>query len=119
MALPCGGAMGHMGLFLTPVCLKHILATCLRTFSIGSILRKNSRERLILILKSVAFSIIICWKCAKQPMSERTYHCPCCFLVIDRDLNASYNILGLGLQSRVIPEAPGAGARGVVKTDQR
>ncbi|MBV9258382.1 MAG: transposase, partial [Ktedonobacteraceae bacterium] len=42
-----------------------------------------------------------------MPLNERTYHCSCCFLVIDRDLNASYNILGLGLQSRVIPEAPG------------
>jgi putative transposase len=41
-----------------------------------------------------------------MPLRVRTYHCSCCFLVIDRDLNASINILGLGLQSRVIPEAP-------------
>lgn len=34
-----------------------------------------------------------------MPLSERTYHCPCCGLVIDRDLNASLNILALGLQS--------------------
>jgi putative transposase len=33
------------------------------------------------------------------PLSERTYHCPCCLLSIDRDLNAAQNILGLGLQS--------------------
>lgn len=52
----------------------------------------------------------ICSRCGhrqKMPLSERTYHCPCCLLVIDRDLNASKNILGLGLQARVIPEAPG------------
>jgi len=32
----------------------------------------------------------------KMPLSERTYTCPCCGLVIDRDLNASLNILGVG-----------------------
>jgi putative transposase len=41
-----------------------------------------------------------------MPLSERIYHCPCCLLSLDRDLNAARNILGLGLQSRVIPEAP-------------
>jgi putative transposase len=41
-----------------------------------------------------------------MPLSERTYHCPCCLLSIDRDLNAARNIVRLGLQSRVIPEAP-------------
>jgi putative transposase len=42
----------------------------------------------------------------KMPLSERVYHCPCCLLVMDRDLNAAKNILALGLQGRVIPEAP-------------
>ncbi len=31
-----------------------------------------------------------------MPLSERTYHCPCCLLEIDRDLNASLNILSVG-----------------------
>lgn len=35
----------------------------------------------------------------KMPLSERIYDCPCCGLHIDRDLNASLNILALGLQS--------------------
>jgi putative transposase len=35
----------------------------------------------------------------KMPLNERTYHCPCCFLALDRDLNAAKNILALGLQS--------------------
>jgi len=33
----------------------------------------------------------------KMPLSERVYECPCCGLVIDRDLNASKNILAVGL----------------------
>jgi len=33
-----------------------------------------------------------------MPLSERTYHCPCCLLSIDRDLNAALNIRALGLQ---------------------
>jgi len=35
----------------------------------------------------------------KMPLSERTYTCPCCGLVIDRDLNAALNILGVGLHT--------------------
>ncbi|MGI9061803.1 MAG: zinc ribbon domain-containing protein [Ktedonobacteraceae bacterium] len=47
----------------------------------------------------------------KMPLSERTYHCPCCLLSLDRDVNASGNILALGLQCRVIPEATGFSRR--------
>ncbi len=32
-------------------------------------------------------------------LSERVFDCPCCFLHIDRDLNASLNIMRLGIQS--------------------
>lgn len=35
----------------------------------------------------------------KLSLSDRTYTCPCCGLVLDRDLNASLNILRLGQQS--------------------
>lgn len=35
----------------------------------------------------------------KLVLSDRTYTCPCCGLVLDRDLNASLNILRLGQQS--------------------
>ncbi len=43
-----------------------------------------------------------CSRCGhrhKLSLSDRTYTCPCCGLVIDRDLNASLNILRLGQQS--------------------
>jgi putative transposase len=44
----------------------------------------------------------------KMPLSERTYHCPCCLLSIDRDLNAALNMCGLGLQALGLSvEAPG------------
>lgn len=35
----------------------------------------------------------------KLSLSDRTYTCPCCGLVIDRDFNAAKNILRLGQQS--------------------
>jgi putative transposase len=34
-----------------------------------------------------------------MPLSERTYHCPCCLLSLDRDLNAALNIRAVGLHS--------------------
>lgn len=43
-----------------------------------------------------------CSRCGhrqKLSLSERTYRCPCCSLELDRDHNASLNILALGLQS--------------------
>src|SRR6266568_9348208 len=44
----------------------------------------------------------------KMPLSERVYHCPCCLLSMDRDLNAAINICGLGLQALGLTvEAPG------------
>jgi len=35
----------------------------------------------------------------KMPLPQREYHCPCCGLILDRDHNASLNILRLGMQS--------------------
>ncbi len=48
----------------------------------------------------------ICGHRQKMPLSERIFDCPCCHVYLDRDLNAAKNIVGLGLQSRVVPEAP-------------
>ena len=43
-----------------------------------------------------------CSECGHRqamPLSERIYLCPCCGLELDRDLNASLNILAVGLHS--------------------
>ena len=62
-----------------------------------------------LVKVNPAYTTQTCSRCGhrqKMPLSSRTYHCPCCLLSIDRDLNAALNILALGLQCRVVPEAP-------------
>lgn len=40
-----------------------------------------------------------CGEIVKKDLSTRVHSCPNCKLTIDRDLNSSYNILALGLQS--------------------
>jgi putative transposase len=41
-----------------------------------------------------------CGAVVKKDLSMRVHQCPHCSLEIDRDLNAAYNILRLGLQSQ-------------------
>ncbi len=50
----------------------------------------------------------VCGHRQKMPLRERVFDCPCCHAHIDRDLNASFNILRLGLESLGIQslEAP-------------
>ena len=67
-----------------------------------------------------AYTSRTCSACGHRqpmPLSVRVYECPHCGLVIHRDHNGSLNILAdarqaVGRHSRVIPEAPGAGALG-------
>lgn len=50
-----------------------------------------------------AYTSQTCSSCGhrqKMSLGKRIYKCPCCHLEIDRDLNASINILALGRQSR-------------------
>ena len=49
-----------------------------------------------------AYTSQTCSRCGnryKLKLSERIFHCPVCNLQLNRDVNASINILGLGLQS--------------------
>jgi putative transposase len=67
-----------------------------------------------------AYTSQTCSGCSHRqpmPLSVRVYECHNCGLVIHRDYNGSLNILAdarqaVGRHSRVIPEAPGAGAMG-------
>ena len=55
-----------------------------------------------LVKVNPAYTSQTCSKCGhrqKIPLDVRIFHCPCCDLSIDRDLNASKNILALGLKS--------------------
>jgi putative transposase len=59
-----------------------------------------------------AYTSQTCSECGQKqniPLSVRVYECPGCSLVIDRDHNASLNILAqaVGRHGGVIPEAPG------------
>jgi putative transposase len=49
-------------------------------------------------------------------LADRTSPCPCCGLVLDRDLNASLNMLRLGQPSLASAEKPLDSSRGVVTT---
>lgn len=49
-----------------------------------------------------AYTSQTCSKCGtrhKLKLSNRVYHCPCCNLKLDRDINAAINILRLGMRS--------------------
>ena len=55
-----------------------------------------------LIKVNPAYTSQTCSNCGnrqKLELSNRTYHCPCCNFLLDRDINASLNILRLGMQS--------------------
>ncbi len=66
------------------------------------LLYKAANAGRVLIRVNPAYTSQDCSTCGhrqKLTLSDRVYNCPCCKLVIDRDLNASLNILRLGLQS--------------------
>lgn len=55
-----------------------------------------------LVKVNPAYTSQDCSSCGQRqlmPLSQREYSCPCCGLKTDRDLNASLNILRLGMQS--------------------
>jgi putative transposase len=56
----------------------------------------------ICVAVNPAYTSQTCSRCGHRqpmPLPERVYHCPCCGLELDRDLNASLNILAVGLHS--------------------
>jgi putative transposase len=68
----------------------------------GKVSCKAEEAGRLYIAVNPAYTSQDCSRCHHRqamPLSERTYHCPCCLLSIDRDLNAAKNICALGLQS--------------------
>jgi len=60
-----------------------------------------------LIKANPAYTSQNCSRCGnrqKLKLSDRMYYCPCCGLVLNRDHNASLNILALGMQSLSVTE---------------
>ncbi len=58
-----------------------------------------------------AYTTQDCSNCGHRqlmPLSERVYRCPCCLLELDRDHNASLNMLRLGLESLPSGKKPSA-----------
>lgn len=61
-----------------------------------------------------------------MPLSERTYRCEQCGMVMDRDLNAALNILNVGMANYPelmpaeddTPEATGAASRQATAPDE-
>lgn len=50
-----------------------------------------------------------CGKLVPKTLADRVHKCPCCGLSIDRDLNASLNIVTLGLRGRAYRDTAKAG----------
>ena len=48
----------------------------------------------------------VCGKLTSKELSDRTHECDWCGLVMDRDLNASKNILRIGIDSLRISNSP-------------
>ncbi|WP_305065194.1 transposase [Methanococcoides sp.] len=56
----------------------------------------------IVVLVNPAYTSQMCSRCGiivKKELKDRIHDCSCCGLKLDRDHNASINILRLGLQS--------------------
>jgi putative transposase len=69
---------------------------------------ENAGRKLIRV--NPAYTSQTCSKCGHREsikLSDRIYTCSCCKVSIDRDYNASLNILSLGLQTLgFTPESP-------------
>jgi len=69
-------------------------------FSLLSYKAENAGR--IMIKVNPAYTSQTCSRCGyrqKLELSGRIYHCPCCSLSLDRDVNAAINIHSLGLQT--------------------
>lgn len=83
-------------------CLAKSISDAAWSAFFNQLMSKAEEAGYQLVKVNPAYTSPTCSRCGhrqKMPLSERVYHCPCCLLSIDRDLNASANIKALGLQS--------------------
>ena len=93
-------------------CLAKSIADAAWSAFFSALFYKAECAGRICVAVNPAYTSQTCSGCGyrqKMSLDERLYKCRCCNLRIDRDLNASRNILTLGLQSRLEnqQEAPG------------
>jgi len=91
-------------------CLAKSIADASWPAFFAQVFAKAAEAGRIAVKVNPAYTSQDCSRChyrQKMPLSERTYHCPRCLLIIDRDLNAALNIKAVGLHSMGLPlEAP-------------
>ena len=100
----------HVNRMVHNHCLAKSISDAAWSLFFSQLMSKAEEAGYLLIKVNPAYTSQICSRCGhrqKMPLSERMFHCPCCLLSIDRDLNAALNIKALGLQSVGLPlEAP-------------
>jgi putative transposase len=104
-----------------PKLSKNIADAAWSAFTETLLAKAEEAERTV-VRVNPAYTSQTCSACRhrqEMPLSVRVYECPCCGLIIDRDHNASKNILeealeAVGRHGRVIPEASGLEPWGVV-----
>jgi putative transposase len=79
-----------------------------RFFAMLSYKAESAGRKLVKV--NPAYTTQNCHRCGhrqKLTLADRIYHCPCCGLHMDRDLNAAKNILALGMQG-LRPDSSGS-----------
>ena len=90
----------HVNRMVHNHCLAKSIADASWTEFFSKVYFKAEEAGRTYIAVNPAYTSQTCSQCGhrqKMPLSERTYHCPCCLLSIDRDLNAALNIRAVGL----------------------
>src|SRR6266513_3139935 len=92
-------------------CLAKSIADASWSAFFGQLSNKAEEAGRQFVKVNPAYTSQTCSQCGhrqKMPLDIRIFDCPCCHVQLDRDLNASLNILRLGLQSLGLAiEAPG------------
>src|SRR5436305_1087654 len=83
-------------------CLAKSIADASWSAFFGQLSNKAEEAGRQFVKVNPAYTSQTCSQCGhrqKMPLDIRIFDCPCCHVQLDRDLNASLNILRLGLQS--------------------